>query len=74
MGITVMIYCNFAIGTTSSPFRVQKAKTIARHNPAPSNIFYVRECFIAGVPLSLHIDQEFSTKIGILRIVSVITQ
>jgi hypothetical protein len=73
--MTVIIYCHFAIGTTSSPFRLPKeAKTISRHTPAPSNNFYVRECFIAGVPLSLHIDQEFSTKIRILRIVSVITQ
>lgn len=68
--MTVMIYDRNDVFSIS---RNKEAKTISRHNPAPSNIFYVRECFIAGVPLSLHIDQEFSTKIGIQRSVSVIT-
>jgi hypothetical protein len=72
--MTVMIYCNFAIGTTSSPFRVTKKQKQFRDIPRLRRIFYTRAVLSLKVPLSLHIDQEFLTKIGILGIVSVITQ
>ena len=73
--MTVMIYCNFAIGTTSSPFRVTKKQKQFRDIPRLRRIFSTRASALSlKVPLSLHIDQEFLTKIGILGIVSVITQ
>jgi len=73
--MTVMIYCNFAIGTTSSPFRVTKKQKQLRDITRLGLVFSTRASALSlKVALSLHIDQEFSTKIGILRIVSVITQ
>jgi hypothetical protein len=73
--MTVMIYCNFAIGTTSSPFRVTKKQKQLRDITRLGLVFSTRASALSlKVTLSLHIDQEFLTKIGILGIVSVITQ
>jgi len=42
MGMTVITYCNFAIGTTSSPFRLTKKQKQFRDIPRLRLIFSTR--------------------------------